>query len=184
MEYRERGMQVWLTGHVPPHMGHYFDNCCKLQRPCGLSANNQTCDTVILLCVTRIRLLGTFMVICQLHPPLPDYWLTIRNVDHFFFIDVHELESTSRLMSTANTRHNLSSTSSFLGPDLLHGPHLPASSRYNAFGRGANTDLGNELLKDFGEMPGPNNLALKDYTVINVHTSVIPTYFPGIRIYS
>jgi hypothetical protein len=30
MEYRERGMQVWLTGHVPPHMGHYFDNCCKL----------------------------------------------------------------------------------------------------------------------------------------------------------
>jgi endopolyphosphatase len=33
-------------------------------------------------------------------------------------------------------------------------------------------------------MPGPNNLKLKDYTVINVHTSVIPTYFPGIRIYS
>ena len=111
-------------------------------------------------------------------------WLTSRNVDHFFFIDVHELESTSKLMSTANTRNNLSSTTSFLGPELLHGPHLPSSSRYNAFGRGANTDLGNELKKDFGEMPGPNNLKLKDYTVINVHTSVIPTYFPGIRIYS
>jgi len=105
-----------------------------------------------------------------------------RNVDHFFFIDVHELESTSHLTTTA--RNNLSSAASFLGPDLLHGPHLPSSSRYNAFGRGANTDLGNELKKDFGEMPGPNNLALKDYTVINVHTSVIPTYFPGIRIYS
>ena len=110
--------------------------------------------------------------------------LMSRNVDHFFFIDVHELESTSKLMSTANTRNNLSSTASFLGPELLHGPHLPSSSRYNAFGRGANTDLGNELKKDFGEMPGPNNLKLKDYTVINVHTSVIPTYFPGIRIYS
>lgn len=29
-EFRERGMQVWLTGHVPPHTGHYFDNCCEL----------------------------------------------------------------------------------------------------------------------------------------------------------
>jgi endopolyphosphatase len=108
--------------------------------------------------------------------------LTNRNVDHFFFIDVHELESTSHFIPTA--RNNLSSTASFLGPELMHGPHLRSSSRYNAFGRGANTDLGNELKKDFGEMPGPNNLALKDYTVINVHTSVIPTYFPGIRIYS
>lgn len=30
VEFRERGMQVWLTGHVPPHMGHYYDNCCEL----------------------------------------------------------------------------------------------------------------------------------------------------------
>ncbi len=29
VEFRERGMQVWLTGHVPPHMGHYYDNCCE-----------------------------------------------------------------------------------------------------------------------------------------------------------
>jgi endopolyphosphatase len=35
MEYRERGMQVWLSGHVPPHMGHYFDNCCKLALSTG-----------------------------------------------------------------------------------------------------------------------------------------------------
>jgi len=27
--FRERGMQVWMSGHVPPHMGVYFDNCCK-----------------------------------------------------------------------------------------------------------------------------------------------------------
>lgn len=30
-EFRERGMQVWLTGHVPPHMGHYYDNCCEFR---------------------------------------------------------------------------------------------------------------------------------------------------------
>jgi hypothetical protein len=28
-EFRDRGMQVWLSGHVPPHMGHYYPNCCK-----------------------------------------------------------------------------------------------------------------------------------------------------------
>lgn len=28
-EFRDRGMQVWMSGHVPPHMGHYFDNCCE-----------------------------------------------------------------------------------------------------------------------------------------------------------
>lgn len=95
---------------------------------------------------------------------------------------MHELEATNHFVP--QVKSNLSSVESFLGPDIRHGPHLPASSRYNAFGRGANNDLGDELKKDFGEMPGPQKLALKDYTVINVHTSVIPTYFPGIRIYS
>jgi endopolyphosphatase len=27
--YRERGMQVYLIGHVPPHEGLYYDNCCE-----------------------------------------------------------------------------------------------------------------------------------------------------------
>lgn len=109
-----------------------------------------------------------------------------RNVDHFFFIDVEELEASSKLVASgASPRNNLSSSAdAFFGPELKHGPHLPASSRYNAFGRGANSDLGDALREDFREMPGPNNLALKDYTVVNVHTSVIPTYFPGLRIYS
>lgn len=26
-QLRERGMQVWLTGHVPPHYGVFYDNC-------------------------------------------------------------------------------------------------------------------------------------------------------------
>jgi endopolyphosphatase len=25
--FRERGMQVWLMGHVPPHEGVYYDSC-------------------------------------------------------------------------------------------------------------------------------------------------------------
>ena len=27
--FRQRGMQVWLSGHVPPHMGMYYENCCE-----------------------------------------------------------------------------------------------------------------------------------------------------------
>lgn len=27
--FRERGMQVYLIGHVPPHEGLYYDNCCE-----------------------------------------------------------------------------------------------------------------------------------------------------------
>jgi len=65
MEYRERGMQVWLTGHVPPHMGHYFDNCCKLAWPRGISAKDQTCDMVISPCDIRIRSSGISMVTCK-----------------------------------------------------------------------------------------------------------------------
>lgn len=27
--YRERGMQVHLIGHVAPHQGLYYDDCCE-----------------------------------------------------------------------------------------------------------------------------------------------------------
>lgn len=30
--FRERGVQVYLIGHVPPHEGLYFDNCCEWRR--------------------------------------------------------------------------------------------------------------------------------------------------------
>lgn len=51
-------------------------------------------------------------------------------------------------------------------------------------GRSSAQTLEEELRKDFGEMPGPNILKLKDYAVMNVAPSVIPTYYPGIRIFS
>jgi hypothetical protein len=72
MEYRERGMQVWLTGHVPPHMGHYFDNCCKRLGLKAAGADSQICDTVILVCDTRTRLSGISMVTCKPPKSLPD----------------------------------------------------------------------------------------------------------------
>lgn len=108
--------------------------------------------------------------------------LTIRNIDHFFFIDVDELEATSISAKTANMSASLDSA--FAGPDLRHGQHLSSSGRYKIKGRGFNSGLSAELKKDWGEMPGPQKLKMKDYAVINVSPSVIPTYLPGIRVFS
>lgn len=105
-----------------------------------------------------------------------------RNVDHFFFIDVQELEETSISAKRANVSASLDSA--FAGPELRHGPHIASSGRYKIKGRGFNSALGDELKKDFGEMPGPQKLKMKDYAVINVSPSVIPTYLPGIRVFS
>ena len=110
-----------------------------------------------------------------------------RNVDHFFFIDVLELEAGVLHLESHNSLlpSNISSSESFIdGPLPAQGPLLRGSGRYRAMGRSINNGLQDELKKDFGEMPGPNKIKLKDYTVINVAPSVIPTYFPGIRIFS
>lgn len=90
----------------------------------------------------------------------------IRNVDHFFFIDVVELEATSKLRSLAGKSS------------------MTESSRYRIRGRSANNGLQDELKKDFGEMPGPQKIDLMDYAVMNVAPSVIPTYYPGVRVYT
>jgi len=90
----------------------------------------------------------------------------LRNVDHFFFIDVDELESGTNVHSTSSNTT------------------LSASSPYRISGRSANNGLQDELKKDFGEMPGPQKIKLKDYAVMNVAPSVVPTYLPGVRVYT
>lgn len=44
--FRERGMQVWLTGHVPPHSGNYYDTCCELSNPSYDRGLEQPADSV------------------------------------------------------------------------------------------------------------------------------------------
>jgi endopolyphosphatase len=88
----------------------------------------------------------------------------VRNVDHFFFIDVDELESTPGFSGKAEK------ASLF-------------SQRMSTFGRNGDTALQQDLFKDFGNMPKVSKMKLEDYTVINVSPSVIPTYLPGVRVY-
>ncbi|WVQ75194.1 hypothetical protein IAR50_004805 [Cryptococcus sp. DSM 104548] len=148
--FRERGMQVWLTGHVPPHMGHYYDDCYL--RYGDLALRYQ--DTIV------------------------GHLFGHMNIDHFFFIDVDELEATSQLLPLSPPNASIQA----------YGPYLPnsysPSGRYTIQGRSGARNLEEELKKDFGEMPGPGTLKLKDYAVMNVAPSVIPTYYPGIRVFS
>ncbi|WVR08267.1 hypothetical protein IAU60_005314 [Kwoniella sp. DSM 27419] len=159
--FRERGMQVWLTGHVPPHMGYYYDNCYL--RYGDLALRYQ--DTIV------------------------GHLFGHMNIDHFFFIDVIELESTpmrdsSRLSSFDN--FTASKFPSHLPPLANHqhplGPGLTGEGEIRVMGGGQN--LIDELKKDFEDMPNPKKLKMKDYVAVNVAASVIPTYLPGVRVFS
>lgn len=96
------------------------------------------------------------------------------NVDHFFFIDVDELESTggSLKKKKAKAKETISS--------LRTDGRQPAP----AFGRSGDTALQIELYQDFGNMPSPRKIKLDDYAAVNVAPSIVPTYLPGVRVYS
>lgn len=185
-EFRERGMQVWLTGHVPPHSGHYFDNCCKLSIVAEHPGDQLNVRSSVWRPLSplprhyRWTSLWSHVSYSDSHALLI---LINRNVDHFFFLDVLDLEATAQ-SEVKSDAGNGTLVSAFAGPHLRHGPHLPNVGRPRTMGRGANNDLGDTLKKDFGEMPGPQKMKHKDYVVVNVHTSVIPTYLPGLRVYS
>jgi hypothetical protein len=69
-QFRDRGMQVWLTGHVPPHPGLYYDNCCEC-RVGQISAVGQNVDghqisaMVTSRSVSRTQLLATSLGTCE-----------------------------------------------------------------------------------------------------------------------
>jgi endopolyphosphatase len=92
------------------------------------------------------------------------------NIDHFFFFDVDDLEATHK---------DLKSKSTLNFPDTLSNLSIDA-----VMGRSGNAGLVDTLKKDFDDMPGPKKIKMEDYAVINVGASVIPTYLPGLRIYT
>jgi endopolyphosphatase len=44
--------------------------------------------------------------------------------------------------------------------------------------------LEGDVLRDFQDLPKPKKLHLDDYAIINVGPSVIPTYFPSVRVFT
>ncbi|EGO01896.1 hypothetical protein SERLA73DRAFT_49578, partial [Serpula lacrymans var. lacrymans S7.3] len=70
--FRSRGMQVWITGHVPPSSGNYFPEC--YYRYVELSLRYQ--DTIL------------------------GHLFGHMNADHFFFLDAKDLEIWPEAAST------------------------------------------------------------------------------------
>lgn len=101
------------------------------------------------------------------------------NVDHFFFIDVDELESTGG--SLKKKKAKAKQTIASLRTDG-HAGQVPEARA--SFGRSGDTALQTELYQDFGNMPSLRKIKYDDYAAVNVAPSVVPTYLPGIRVYS
>ena len=101
-------------------------------------------------------------------------------------MDVPELESReTKLFANSFAEDSTMSIKSHPeGPALRHGEFNAAGGRFRTTGRNGNAALVDTLRRDFGDMPGPNKLRLKDYAVMNVAPSIIPTYVPAVRIYS
>ncbi|KZO97416.1 hypothetical protein CALVIDRAFT_536427 [Calocera viscosa TUFC12733] len=78
------------------------------------------------------------------------------NMDHYFWISLDEVIAASK----------------------------PKSSKFKLHTRGAHDFDHEDLLKDFSDLPKPAKVDYADYAVVNVPASVVPTYFPGIRVYT
>ncbi|KAG8881045.1 Endopolyphosphatase [Tulasnella sp. 331] len=137
--FRKRKMQVWMTGHVPPTLGNYYPECYRGYAQLALRFQ----DTIV------------------------GHLFGHMNVDHFFWLDVHELHA----LSTSSLWSRL--TSSFFKK---------------------HTSLSKELLKDFKSLPPKKKsegdgddvepIDYDDYVVVNVAPSVVPTYQPSVRVFS
>ena len=118
-------------------------------------------------CDTKIPSLDIFTGICEHGSSVPAQNLQLtalvlhRNVDHFFFLDVAELEATTPLSLQAQG----------------------LADRVHSMGRISDTALQQELHRDFNQMPKLNKIKMEDYAVVHVSPSVIPTYLPGIRVF-
>ncbi|KAG9015715.1 Endopolyphosphatase, partial [Tulasnella sp. JGI-2019a] len=136
--FRKRKMQVWMTGHVPPTLGNYYPDCYRGYAQLALRFQ----DTIV------------------------GHLFGHMNIDHFFWIDVHEL-------------HDIASPSVWSRLTSLLFKKKPLSK---------------VLLKDFKSLPPKKSdssgdedeepLDYEDYVVVNVAPSVVPTYQPSVRIFS
>jgi len=132
--YRNRGMQVWISGHVPPSFGNYFPECYV--RYVDLALRYQ--DTIL------------------------GHLFGHMNVDHFFFLEAADLEifpekdafdGKPRVASDADLFQTLVDNWGSLpkspnlteyavvnvGPSVVPNPYLPAFRVFSY-----NTSAGNE----------------------------------------
>ncbi|SCZ88506.1 BZ3500_MvSof-1268-A1-R1_Chr10-2g02982 [Microbotryum saponariae] len=131
---RMRGMQVWLTGHVPPTKSNYYEGCYSRYGELMLAYQ----DTI---------LGGLF---------------GHMNVDHFSLIQADDV----------------------LPPPRKSKKHKKTRKQDRVlYTTGSSTTLVNNLLQQFQGLPKRKHLKEKDYSVVHINPSVIPTYLPTFRVW-
>ncbi|CED83970.1 Acid sphingomyelinase and PHM5 phosphate metabolism protein [Phaffia rhodozyma] len=172
--YRDRGMQVWLSGHVPPSAGNYFPDCWYRYGLLGLRYQ----DTIV------------------------GHTYGHMNVDHFFWLDSASLDAyrtnpDSFTQSSTNIQNQMtslvasssfsssflssssSSSSSMLAPTSLFDSNIEITKSRSKSG-----SLQGDILNSCKEMSEMKKLDMGDYAAVNVGPSVIPTYFPALRVFT
>ncbi|KAF8341399.1 Metallo-dependent phosphatase-like protein [Cantharellus anzutake] len=144
--FRERNMQVYLSGHVPPSASNYADDCFWRYGEIVLRYQ----DTIV------GQLFGHM------------------NNDHFFWIDTEDVRVARSQIAQSSFLSRL--LSSFLP---FHTPPFGTLKK-----KKKKPVLHDELLVDFSGLPKVGKVDLDDFTVINVAPSVVPTYYPSIRVFT
>lgn len=110
------------------------------------------------------------------------------NIDHFFFLDVEDLEQDSFTSS-----YSSSSESLYARPKASHdesneddendgGDGNDGEEPLETLGRSSDTAMQQKLYDAFDDMP--KSLKIRDYAVVNVGPSVVPTYLPSVRVFA
>lgn len=169
--FRDKGVKVWLMGHVPPTPDLYFPEC--YYRYTEISLRHQ--DTIV------------------------GHLYGHMNIDHFSFIQADDLKfwagdddedqhnGTTTTGQRGRSRLNYSGGSDVdtrrdagdQSPDVLSEDDTTEGVRVAVK---KHKGLDKVLLRDFSDLP--KNLDYGDYGVINVAPSVVPAYFPSFRVFN
>jgi len=159
--FRDKGIKVWLMGHVPPTPDLYFSEC--YYRYAEISLRFQ--DTIV------------------------GHLYGHMNIDHFTFVQADDLkfwaeeEDDDYVDGTSTTerqrREDVRGNGEDQASDVLSEDDTTVAVRTSVR---KHKGLDKVLLRDFSELP--KGLDYGDYGVINVSPSIVPVYFPSFRVFN
>ncbi|ORY83472.1 Metallo-dependent phosphatase-like protein [Leucosporidium creatinivorum] len=153
---RARGMQVWMTGHVPATKSNWYQGCYSRYGELVLSFH----DTIV------------------------GHLFGHMNVDHFSFIQSHDVMPKKKKKGKGKRKgkkHLLPSSADSLSLDNSPVDSETSSLPFSTFG--STSTLVNNLFKQYENLPSEKKAKERDFNVVHINPSVIPTYLPAFRVW-
>ncbi|CAG8525162.1 13258_t:CDS:2, partial [Acaulospora colombiana] len=157
---RKRGMKVYLTGHVAPRHKQYSSSCYKKYGKLAL----------------------------KYHEIILGHYYGHSNMDHFFFIGANVIDKNRN-----NTNDEIIFTKDEDDYDDLYErvDSNESSSPKDNFNEESSVKVSsesdidnylNKLLNQYQTVPPVTDAVAKDYAVIHINPSIIPVFYPALRI--